>query len=574
MDQISKKIKMISQKLKELKNKFYHYGIDGYLVPKNDEYFSEFVQQDKLKTITGFNGSFGLAIILKKKNFLFVDGRYTEQAKAQVGKNFKILEMPKKLPHQILSLNLNLGFDPMVFTSRNLLYYFRNKVRLTPITKTIINSNISNNHSTKKFYSLNPKVVGETVNNKIKRLIRVLKKDRSDHIFISAPENVAWLLNIRGKDNPFSPMPNCRAIINSKGKIIFFSDIKKSYNIQKERHFLGAYFFKENQIKSFLNKLNVNKIIIDKNSCPVLLENLISSKFKISKIGDPIYLMKSIKNKVEISKTIESHIHDGVAVTKFLYWIKKNQNKKISEIDAEKKLETFRKRNKNYLFPSFSTISATGKNGSIIHYHASNKTCREIKRNDIYLCDSGGQYNYGTTDVTRTICFKDQTKNIKDNFTRVLKGHIAVATANVSKQKTGSNIDKLARKYLLKVKKDFKHGTGHGVGYFLNVHEGPQAISKSNYIKLREGMILSNEPGFYSQGKYGIRIENLIYVKKEKNNLVFKNLTLAPIDMSLVNFKLLNSQEKKYLINYHFEVYSKIQKFLSSGEKKWLLKSI
>jgi len=538
MDQISKKIKMISQKLKDLKNELYHYGIDGYLVPKNDQYFSEFAQQDKLKTITGFNGSFGLAIILKKKNFLFVDGRYTEQAKAQVGKNFKILEIPKKLPHQILSLNLNLGFDPMVFTSRNLLYYFRKKVKLTPITKTIINSNISNNHTTKKFYSLNPKVVGETVNNKIKRLIRILKKDRSDHIFISAPENVAWLLNIRGKDNPFSPMPNCRAILNSKGKIVFFSDIKKSSNIKKERDFLGAYFFKENQIKSFLNKLNVNKIIIDKNSCPVLLENLISSKFKISKIGDPIYLMKSIKNKVEISKTIESHIYDGVAVTKFLYWIKKNQNKKISEIDAEKKLETFRKRNKNYLFPSFSTISATGKNGSIIHYHASNKTCREIKRNDIYLCDSGGQYNYGTTDVTRTICFKDQTKNIKDNFTRVLKGHIAVATANISKQKTGSNIDKLARKYLLKVKKDFKHGTGHGVGYFLNVHEGPQAISKSNYIKLREGMILSNEPGFYSQGKYGIRIENLVYVKKEKNNLVFKNLTLAPIDSGLINFKL------------------------------------
>ena len=213
---------MIFEKLKELKNKFNHHKIDGYIVPKNDEYFSEFTKKDKLKTITGFDGSFGLAIILKKKNFLFVDGRYTEQAKAQVGKNFKILEMPKKLPHQILSLNLNLGFDPMVFTSRNLLYYFRNKVRLTPITKTIINSNISNNHTTKKFYSLNPKVVGETVNNKIKRLIRILKKDRSDHIFISAPENVAWLLNIRGKDNPFSPMPNCRAILNSKGKIIFF----------------------------------------------------------------------------------------------------------------------------------------------------------------------------------------------------------------------------------------------------------------------------------------------------------------------------------------------------------------
>ena len=565
---------MISEKLKELKNKFHHLKIDGYVVPKNDEYFSEFTKKDKLKTITGFDGSFGLAIILKKKNFLFVDGRYTEQAKIQAGKNFKILEIPKKLPYQILNSRLNLGFDPTVFTSRNLLYYFRNKIKLTPVTKAIINSNTSNNRASRKFYSLNPRVVGETAESKIKRLIKILKIDRSDHIVISAPENVAWLLNIRGRDNPFSPIPNCRTIINTKGKISLFSDIKKSSNIFKKKSFLNISFHKENQIENFLGRLKAKKIIIDKNSCPILLEHLIRSNFKISKIGDPLYLMKSIKNKVEINKTIESHIHDGVAVTKFLYWIKKNQNKKISEIDAEKKLESFRKQNKNYLFPSFSTISATGKNGSIIHYRATNKTCREIKKNDVYLCDSGGQYAYGTTDVTRTISFKKQPKNIKDAFTRVLKGHIAVATANISKQKTGSNIDKLARKYLKEVKKDFSHGTGHGVGYFLNVHEGPQAISRSNNIKLREGMILSNEPGFYLQGKYGIRIENLIYIKKVKKNLVFKNLTLAPIDIDLINFKLLSSQEKEYLINYHFEVYSKIHKFLSLSEKKWLIKSI
>ena len=574
MDQISKKIKMISQKLKELKNKFYHHKIDGYVVPKNDEYFSEFSKKDKLKTITGFDGSFGLAIILKKKNFLFVDGRYVEQAKIQTGKKFKILEIPKKLPYQILSSRLNLGFDPTVFTSRNLMYFFRHKIKLTPINKKLLNSDILKDHTSRKFYSLNPKVVGETVNSKIKRLIQILKKDRSDHIFISAPENVAWLLNVRGRDNPFSPIPNCRIIISTKGKVSFFSDMKKSSNIFKKKSFLKISFYKENQIEIFLGRLKSKKIIIDKNSCPVLLENLISSKFTISKIGDPIYLMKSIKNKVEINKTIESHIYDGVAVTKFLYWIKKNQNKKISEIDAEKKLESFRKQNKNYLFPSFSTISATGKNGSIIHYRASNKTCRVIKQDDVYLCDSGGQYTYGTTDVTRTISFKKQPKNIKDAFTRVLKGHIAVATANISKQKIGSNIDKLARKYLNEVKKDFSHGTGHGVGYFLNVHEGPQAISKRNNIKLREGMILSNEPGYYLKGKYGIRIENLIYIKKEKNNLVFKNLTLAPIDINLINFKLLSSQEKKYLINYHFEVYSKIHKFLSLSEKKWLLRSI
>ena len=574
MDQISKKTKMISQKLKELKNKFNHYNIDGYLVPKNDDYFSEFAQKDKLETITGFNGSYGLAVILKKKNYLFVDGRYVEQAKIQVGKRFKIFEIPKKLPHQILSSRLNLGFDPMVFTSKSLLYFFRNKIKLTPITKTIINSDILKGHSSKKFYSLSPKVVGETVKNKIKRLTQILKKDGSDHIFISAPENVAWLLNIRGRDNPFSPIPNCRIILNTKGEIGFFSDIKKLSNIFKKKNFLKISFYNDNEIEKFLYKLNVKKIIIDKTTCPILFESFIISKFKISKIGDPLYLMKSIKNKVEIKNTIESHIHDGVAVTKFLYWIKKNHDKKISEIDAEKKLESFRKRNKNYLFPSFNTISATGKNGSIIHYRASKKTCREIKRNDVYLCDSGGQYTYGTTDVTRTISFKEQPQKIKDAFTRVLKGHIAVATANISKQKTGSNIDKLARKYLKEVKKDFSHGTGHGVGYFLNVHEGPQAISKKNSVKLREGMILSNEPGFYLQGKYGIRIENLVYIKKEKNNLVFKNLTLVPIDINLVNFDLLSFKEKKYLINYHFEVYSKVHRFLSLKEKKWLIKSI
>ena len=565
---------MISQKLKELKNKLNYHKIDGYIVPKNDEYFSEFAQKDKLKTITGFNGSFGLAIVLKKKNFLFVDGRYVEQAKIQSGEKFKIIEVPKKLPHQVLNSSLNLGFDPMVFTSRSLLYYFRNKLKLTPITKSILNTNILKDRKSKKFYLLKPEVVGETIHSKIKRLIKILKKDGSDHIFISAPENVAWLLNIRGRDNPYSPIPNCKIILNIKGEISFFSNTKNSSYIQKKKDFIKAKFFDENLIEEFLNKLNAKKIIIDKNSCPVLIENLINSKFKISKIGDPLYLMKSVKNKIEINNTIKSHILDGVAVTKFLYWIKKNQNKKISEIDAEKKLESLRKQNKNYLFPSFSTISATGKNGSIIHYRASNKTCKEIKRNDIYLCDSGGQYKYGTTDITRTISFKEQPKNIKDIFTRVLKGHIAVATVNISKQKIGSNIDKLARKYLKKVKKDFSHGTGHGVGYFLNVHEGPQSISKRNNVKLKEGMILSNEPGFYLQGKYGIRIENLVYIKKEKKNLVFKNLTLAPIDMSMVNFKLLNSQEKKYLINYHFEVYSKIHKFLSISEKKWLLKSI
>ena len=261
MDQISKKIKMISEKLKELKNKFFHHEIDGYVVPKNDEYFSEFAKKDKLKTITDFDGSFGLAIILKKKNFLFVDGRCTEQAKIQAGKKFKILEIPKKLPYQVLNSRINLGFDPTVFTSKSLIYFFRNKIKLTPITKIKVNLSNLKDNSSRKFYSLKPKIVGETVNSKIKRLVQILNKDKSDHIFVSAPENIAWLLNIRGRDNPFSPIPNCRIIINTKGEVNFFSNIKKSSKIFKKKCFLKISFYRENQIESFISRLKAKKII-------------------------------------------------------------------------------------------------------------------------------------------------------------------------------------------------------------------------------------------------------------------------------------------------------------------------
>ncbi len=228
------------------------------------------------------------------------------------------------------------------------------------------------------------------------------------------------------------------------------------------------------------------------------------------------------------------------------------------------------KKNKNYLFPSFNTIAGAGSNGAIVHYRASKKKTKIINKNDIFLCDSGGQYQYGTTDVTRTICFSKPNNYIKNIFTKVLKGHIAVVTANLSKYNNGKLLDPLARKYLKLQGLNYEHGTGHGVGFFLNVHEGPQAISKFNNIKIHEGMILSNEPGYYKKGKFGIRIENLVYVKKYKKKLMFKNLTLAPIEKDLINYKKLNKKEKEYLFRYHYNVYSKISKFLTKPEKKWL----
>ena len=304
---------------------------------------------------------------------------------------------------------------------------------------------------------------------------------------------------------------------------------------------------------------------IDDKSCSIFYENLIKSKFKIVKREDPIYLLKAIKNKTEIKNMINAHILDGAALTKFLFCIKK-----ITEVEAAKKLEYFRKLNKNFLYPSFDTIAGSGKNGAIVHYRAKKEKCRTINRNDIFLCDSGGQYKYGTTDVTRTICFSNQNQKIKNIFTKVLKGHIAVATTDINKDDTGKKIDKRARKFLNKSNLDYAHGTGHGVGFFLNVHEGPQSITKINEVRIKEGMILSNEPGYYKKNHYGIRIENLVYVKRKNKNLFFKNLTMAPIEKDLINFDLLTFYEKNYLFNYHLDVYSKISKYLDSNERKWL----
>ena len=216
---------------------------------------------------------------------------------------------------------------------------------------------------------------------------------------------------------------------------------------------------------------------------------------------------------------ISSHVIDGVALTKFIYWIKKVNKKKITEVDAQIKLEKLRKKSNKYLYPSFETIAGAGENGAIVHYRAKKDNCRKIKKNDIFLCDSGGQYKYGTTDVTRTICFTKPKPSIKNIYTRVLKGHIAVANTDLKSDNTGIKIDSRARKYLKEIKLDYSHGTGHGVGFFLNVHEGPQSISKLNKVKIQKGMILSNEPGYYKKGSYGIRIENLVFVKKVKKKI-------------------------------------------------------
>ena len=283
---------------------------------------------------------------------------------------------------------------------------------------------------------------------------------------------------------------------------------------------------------------------------------------------DPIYFFKSIKNPTEIRNMQKSHIVDGVALTKFLFWLKKNfKNKKITEISAQKKLESFRKMNRAYKFPSFSTISGSGPNSAIIHYKASVKSNRNLKKGDIYLVDSGGQYSFGTTDVTRTVSLDNNSKYIREVYTRVLKGHIAVSNYKIKKNSKGSEVDQNARKYLKKAKLDYPHGTGHGVGYFLNVHEGPQSFSKRNRINLKPGMIISNEPGYYKEGSFGIRIENLIFIKKNK----FEELTMAPIEKDLIAKQMLSEKEIEWINKYHAKVKKNLSKFMNFREKTNLI---
>jgi Xaa-Pro aminopeptidase len=417
---------------------------------------------------------------------------------------------------------------------------------------------------------LNNKVAGETFKSKLNKIRNILKLNKADYLFVSAPENVAWALNIRGSDNPNSPIPNCRLIIGKDKSLFLITQKEKVLKIIKDKKLSQKQIINPSKFKDLIKELKGNKFIIDSLSCSVINENIIKSKFHIINIDDPCYKLKSIKNSSEIKHMINAHIEDGVALTKFIYWIKNINKKKITEIDSQNKLEKFRKLNKNYLFPSFNTIAGTGSNGAIVHYRASKKSNKTIKKSDIFLCDSGGQYKFGTTDVTRTICFSKQKNSIKDIFTKVLKGHIAVATTNLKKFNTGKKVDARARHFLKKDGLDYAHGTGHGVGFFSNVHEGPQSITKINTVKLKKGMIVSNEPGYYKKRHYGIRLENLVYIKKISKKLNFENLTLVPIEKDLINFNLLTNKEKNYLFQYHLNVYSKISKFLNNKERKWL----
>ena len=570
-------------KINQLRNILNKQNCDAYLIPKNDEYFGEYVpkNKDRLKFISGFTGSTGLALILKNKSYLFVDGRYTLQAKNEINRDFKVYNVSKIKPHYILK-NLNrkitLGFDPKLFTSSMLKNIIsNNSINLKPINYNLIDIiwknkiKINNN----KFYLLEEKYHGENYLNKINKVSKFLKLKDIQYLLSTAVENITWLLNIRGSDASYSPLTNGKVLFNKNGKIIFFTSINKITPQIKKSFRKKVIFIKEQFFVNYLRKIKNSKILIDKKTLSFYYEKNILSSNKLINIEDPIYLLKAIKNKTEINNTKIAHLFDGIALTKFIFWLKTNYKKtKITEISAQNKLEIYKKHCKDYLYPSFSTISGFSANGAIVHYRSNNKTNQTIKGNDLYLLDSGSQYFYGTTDVTRTIGIGKISNFQKKIYSTVLKGHIAVATYKLKKSTLGKHIDKVARAPLSRIGYNYSHGTGHGVGYFLNVHEGPQGLSPFNNHKILPGMILSNEPGFYKENNFGVRIENLIYCEKINNNhSKFTNLTMVPIDKDCINKKLLNKKEINWINKYHQKIFYILKPFMNSIELKLLTKA-
>ena len=544
-------------KLSQIKQHLKLKEIDYYLVNKNNEYLNEFVEKEdnSLFSISNFTGSMGYGLISRNFQYLYIDGRYTQQAAIQ-SKNYKIknIHFLKKDLMKLNKLKKKILIDPKKF-SVNFFKNFNLKYFI------FLSENKFQANKKEDIFFLKKKYSGANSDEKIKKVINFLKLKYDEGFLFTSPENIGWLTNIRSKDKKYSKIYNCYALLKNK-KLYLYSSQKINL---KNKNIINK---KLAEIEKAL--LNLSKIKIDPKYTSLFFLNLFKkNNVKISFADDPINKFKSIKNITEITNLKIAHIFDGVAYVKFLKWLYDNKLKKISEIDCQNKLEFFKKKNNFYLGPSFETISALNKNASIIHYNAKNYEKSFLKRNDMFLLDAGSQYLFGTTDMTRTISLGKQNKFRKTIYTLVLKGHIAVSTFKINKNTTGQIIDRSARKYLKQKNFDYEHGTGHGVGYLSNVHENPPTISKLSNNKFQINQVVSNEPGFYKKNDFGIRLENLIYLDKNKR---FNNLTLVPFDNSLIVKSLLTSKEKRWLNNYHENVYEKINKFLNNNEKKFLRK--
>ncbi len=586
---------MSEQPLKILRDHLKRAGYDGLFLPMADAFQTEFLDpsQQRIEYLTGFKGSYGFFLILPNTAALFLDGRYTLQAQNQVDtkeielRPYGFAAIKEWLSSQKTN-TLRIAYDPWIqtveevtlleATGKNLGISF-----VPHLAENIVDHIWSDRPLPKEgpveIYPVS--YAAADISSKLKGITDHFSTHKIDSLFLGNPESICWLLNFRGRDCAYTPISYCYALVHKDASVDLFIDPSK---IGKEiaTHFgpkVRIHALKE--IQAILSSLQEkkSKVALDPKTTPsTIFKFLEQLNLSVLFLEDPCLLAKACKSSQEITHIKQAHLWDGVALVKFMAWLEEEVPKNsVTEVSAAEKLDGFRWENPHLKSLSFPTISAVGANGAMTHYRASKDHPHSLKIGNIYLFDSGGQYLEGTTDVTRTVALghKPSAKQ-KEIFTRVLKGQIALMQVKFPKGTTGAQLDVLARQYLWKIGQDYSHGTGHGVGFYLNVHEGPQNISPRSIVPLRPGMILSNEPGCYLEDEFGVRIENLMVVKpldKEGSLLGFENLTLAPLDASLIDKKLLSSEEILWINTYHAEVYKKLSPLLETEVKNWLKKA-
>ena len=574
-------------------------GLAGFIVPRADEHQGEYVpaRAERLRWLTGFSGSAGLAIVLQDKAAVFVDGRYTLQVRQQVDLDcFEPVALmdtpPARWIEQNLAKGAKLGYDPWLHTVDAVERFRKAAEKAGAQLIACADNPLDAIWSDQPAPPLSPIVphdlvyAGEPAEQKLVRIAEAIEMADADAAVFTMPDSIAWLFNLRGQDVQHTPLPLCFALIYDNGNAELFIDDRKL--TEPARAHLSAppldnciTILPPNQFGETLDKLGAwgREVQID----PATAADWINSRLaaagaRVKRGADPCELPKACKNDTEIAGAKAAHLRDGLALCRFLAWLAHEGPKgAVDEIQAARTLEQFRADSGELKDLSFDTISGAGEHGAIVHYRVTNATNRTLQPGDLYLVDSGAQYLDGTTDVTRTVAIGNATPEQRDRFTRVLKGHITLASARFPAGTSGAQLDALARLALWQAGLDYDHGTGHGVGAYLSVHEGPQRISKTGHQALLPGMIVSNEPGYYKSGGYGIRIENLEIVMPatpidggERPMMGFEALTLAPIDINLVEPSLLSDAERAWLNAYHARIRDALSGQLDEPTRAWL----
>ena len=588
-----------AERVAKLRGRMAALGIDGFLVPRADEYQGEYVpaSAERLAWLTGFTGSAGVVLVMAEKAIVFVDGRYTTQLKEQVDSNvFTGGDLVGEPPHKWLAAHagprFRLGIDPWLHTRSEVAKLQQALSGKSGSVTFLLSNPLDEIWDSRPLEPMGPVTIqyveqaGELASDKLRKIAEALPATGATSVVLTDPSSVAWAFNIRGADVPHTPHPLARAIIHADGRCELFLDERKTG--VEQRAYLGQICEQMSPV-AFIDRLKAagsdgGAVKLDPDLAPYVLAGIVEEAGgKVVEGEDPVRIPRATKNKTELEGTTRAHLQDGAAMAEYLCWLDRQEPAKLSEIEAVKALEAARirvgERMQNPLKDvSFDTISGAGENAAIIHYRVTTATNRGFKANEMFLVDSGGQYVNGTTDITRTIAIGDVPDEQKRFFTLVLKGMIAISTARFPKGTRGVDLDPLARIALWKAGADYGHGTGHGVGSYLSVHEGPQRISRAAMQKLLPGMILSNEPGYYRPGAFGIRIENLVHVEEEemieggdRPMFGFSTLTFCPIDRRLIVVDLLTDEELRWLNDYHAETRDKLLPLIDDPDvKTWL----